>query len=126
LKKKPTVRSLKKKLDTIFAEHIRLRDGINGRGQCITCGEIFPLSELDAGHFRSRKFNSTRYDERNVQLQCHHCNRYNSGEPFQFGLALDKKYGEGTALELIQKSHQLKQWAIPELQDLIKYYKEAL
>lgn len=123
---KNTVRAWKAKLDTVFADYIRQRDGVNGKGQCISCGEIFPIKDLDAGHFRSRRSNSTRYDERNVALQCRRCNRFNSGESYQFGLALDEKYGEGTALELLKKSHEIKKFTVDELKDLFQYYQERL
>ena len=116
----------KDKLDRLFAKNIKLRDGVNGRGVCITCGDIHPLPELDAGHFRSRNYNSTRFDEKNVQLQCKSCNRFKSGESYLFGLALDEKYGEGTALELTKKSHETKKYTLDELLDLCEYYKGRL
>jgi len=118
-----TVRSQKRRLDQIFSQYIKLRDCINGRGQCFTCGELFPIEELDAGHFRSRKYNSTRYDEKNVALQCKKCNRFNSGEQWRFGRDLDDKYGEGTALALTKKAHEIKQFTVQELKDLYAFYK---
>jgi len=124
--KRDTVSYWKDKLDKVFAPYIRQRDGINGKGQCISCGELFDISLLDAGHFRSRKYNATRYDEKNVQLQCRGCNRFNSGEQYKFGIALDEKYGEGTALGLTRKSHEIKKFTVAELKDLHQYYKEKL
>lgn len=124
--KKPTVRILKKKLDIIFSRYIKRRDCINGRGQCITCGELLPIEELDAGHFRVRQHNATRYDEKNVQLQCRKCNRFEGGEQWEFGDSLDEKYGNGTALYLTRKSHEIKKFTVSELQDLYEYYKNQI
>ena len=118
-----TVRNWKAKLDILFAHYIKKRDSINGRGQCVTCGEIFSVGDLDAGHFRSRKHSSTRYDERNVALQCKKCNRFSSGEQWEFGKYLDDKYGDGTALELTRKSHEIKKFTVSELKDLYSFYK---
>lgn len=120
---KNTVKTWKYKLDKVFSDYIKLRDCVNGKGQCFTCGDLLPKEELDAGHFRSRKYTSTRYNEKNVQLQCKKCNRFNGGEPYQFGIEIDKKYGEGTALELIKKSFETKKFTIDELKSLYEYYK---
>jgi len=125
-KKKETLSTWKEKLDRIFSRYIKQRDMINGKGQCISCGDVFTIDQLDAGHFRSRKYMSTRYDEMNVQLQCRKCNRFNSGEAYQFGQALDEKYGEGTALKLIQKSYEIKKYTVDELKSLYDYYKGKL
>ena len=123
---KNTVSTWKDKLDIVFSKYIKLRDCINDRGQCISCDEVFHVSDLDAGHFRPRNHNSTRYDEKNVQLQCRSCNRFKSGEAYQFGVALDEKYGEGTALNLVRKSHEYKKFTVQELKDLHEYYTNKL
>jgi hypothetical protein len=50
---------------------------------------------------------STRYDEQNCQVQCVGCNMFKFGEQFKFSLALDSKYGKGTAEDLLHKSRQI-------------------
>ena len=123
---KDTVKRWKEKLDILFSQYTKRRDCIGGRGQCFTCFDIFRIEELDAGHFRPREHNSTRYDETNVQLQCRKCNRFEEGEKYIFGNHLDEKYGKDTALCLIKKSHEIKQFTVQELKDLYEYYKEKL
>lgn len=123
---KNTVSVWKKKLDIVFSKYIHIRDKVNGKGQCFTCGSVFPIDELDAGHFRSRKYNATRYDEINVQLQCRKCNRFDSGALYEFGTELDTKYGKGTALNLIHKSYEIKKFSVDELKSLYVYYKGKL
>jgi len=94
-------------LDKVFSEYIRRRDtngGVYGMGgilaQCITCGKIMSWKEGDAGHFVSRNHLSTRWEEKNVNFQCPACNRFKGGEQHLHGLAIDRKYGKGTAEQL--------------------------
>ena len=55
---------------------------------------------MQCGHFQSRANLKTRFDEENCQVQCVGCNMFKQGEQYKFGLYLDGKYGEGTAVEL--------------------------
>lgn len=88
-----------------FSLFIRLRDSdYNGMCVCITCGKIFHYKSGDAGHFISRNHKSTKYDEKNVNAQCAADNRFQSGKQYEHGLAIDKKYGHGTAEFLLLKS----------------------
>ena len=75
--KKPTVSSLKKKLDIIFSKYIRLKDADpSGNVECYTCGVVkqWEKDGMQAGHFMSRKHTITRWDEQNVKPQCYTCN----------------------------------------------------
>ena len=109
-RKSLTGSSLKKKLDRIFSEYIRLRDSycIDGLRVflCISCGKIKTTDQMQAGHFMSRRHLSTRYDERNVNGQCIACNYYGQGIQFRHGMNIDKKHGAGTAelLEVLSKT----------------------
>lgn len=97
-----------KKADKYFSEYIRLRDADHmGYAECITCGKRAHISEMDAGHFIDRSHKATRYNEQNVNAQCRTCNRFQSGRQFEHGIAIDLKYGTGTANELLQESKQI-------------------
>nr|BDD43957.1 recombinase [bacterium] len=103
----------RQKADRWFSKFIRLRDTNNGIGRCITCGANKPFEKLDCGHFISRRFEATRYDERNAHAQCLKCNRFQHGNQFQHAKAIDRKYGEGTADNLHVKSKMIcrrKKW----------------
>ena len=68
-----------------FSKYIRLRDAIKTTGdifycKCITCGEIKPVSEMDAGHAIPGRMNSILFSEELVNAQCRNCNRENNGE----------------------------------------------
>ncbi len=114
------------KLDRAFSIFVRQRDSVNGENTCFTCPKILPIKSLHAGHFMVRQRMSTRYDEKNVQPQCPSCNSFYSGRQAEFGIALDEKYGAGTARELIDKSYTIKKYSIGELEELQTYYKEKI
>jgi len=96
--------ALDRKLWRLFSAFIRHRDCPGGWGVCVTCGKPKPYADLDAGHFVGRRYKATKFDERNVAIQCRSCNRFNSGESYAFGVWIDKKYGAGTAESLYNLS----------------------
>ena len=53
---------IQKKAWPVFSKWIRERD----KYTCITCGKIGTGSFMHAGHYISRKFKATMFDERNV------------------------------------------------------------
>lgn len=126
-KKKPTVAKLKKLADSAFSQYIRLRDSDkNGLAECITCGVKKPWKELQNGHFVSRSTNTLRYDELNCNAQCVGCNMFKSGNLFQYGLALDLKYGDGTAKKLHARRFETHKLTVDELQKIIADCKEYI
>jgi hypothetical protein len=51
-----------------FARYIKLRDAVKTTGgiyyaKCITCGEIKPIEEMDAGHGIPGRMNSILFNE---------------------------------------------------------------
>ena len=121
--KKPSRSKLVKKLDTIFSQYIRRRDADNEMSTCFTCGKQDHWKRLQNGHFQSRRFYSTRWDEVNCQVQCAGCNVFKYGEQFIFGQNLDIKYGLGTSNDLYIKAKKTVKISTVELQDMIKHYK---
>jgi hypothetical protein len=99
MKVSKTLKLSKAKADKYFSLYIRKRDKSKG---CITCNK--QISSGDAGHFISRRFEATRYDEKNCHLQCEKCNRFEYGNQFQHGKAIDDMYGPGTSDSLLMKS----------------------
>jgi hypothetical protein len=120
-----TVSKLKKELDKWFSLYIRLREATNeGLVQCFTCGNVNNYKVgMQNGHFMSRQFMATRYDEQNCQVQCVGCNMFKFGEQFKFSLALDYKYGKGTAEDLLHKSRQINKMSSKDFEEKISYYK---
>ena len=64
---KPSRSKIVKKLDAIFSQYIRLKDADHkGDVTCFTCGKVSHYKKgIQNGHFQSRRFMSTRYDEKN-------------------------------------------------------------
>jgi hypothetical protein len=120
-----TVSKLKKELDKWFSLYIRLREATDeGLVQCFTCGNVNNYKVgMQNGHFMSRQFMATRYNEQNCQVQCVGCNMFKFGEQFKFSLALDSKYGKGTAEDLLHKSRQINKMSSKDFEEKISYYK---
>lgn len=107
---------LKKHADDIFSLAIRLRDcDKEGYGKCITCNAVcFFYSGFEQknqhkcfsqnGHFRSRAKMSTRFHKQNNHSQCQGCNGKGGGKPYEYGLAIDKLYGDGTSIKIHELS----------------------
>ena len=102
-----------KKLDIALSRMVRDRDKEIG---CITCSRKHDT--YDAGHFRRRELMSTRFHYQNVNAQGIKENRFEGGRTYEYGLALDKRYGAGTAKKLEKLSREIKQWQIEELEAL--------
>ena len=112
-----------KKLDTIFSKYIRLRDSNSeGIGFCITCGKPGYWKYMDCGHFIKRQHMSTRYDEKNCNLQCKGCNCFEQGADALYTLALEKKYGPGTSLLLLEMRNHRTRYPVFYFEKLIKEY----
>jgi|TARA_R110002110_G_scaffold403757_1_gene621665 hypothetical protein len=123
-----TISKLKKELDKWFSLYIRLRDATDeGLVECFTCGKVAHYKKgMQNGHFQSRKFLTTRWDNKNCQVQCAGCNVFKYGEQYKFSLNLDAKYGEGTAESLEILSKQLWKITRVEYEDFIFYYKSLV
>ena len=133
-KKSTPYQLAKKKLWTIFARYIKLRDADEYsttkkyktlKGKCFTCDVERDWNQFDAGHFMVRGFMSTFTHEQNVHTQCQTCNM-RSGEQHIYGIRLDEKYGEGTADELRALTRHTQKFAAYELDELREQFKEKM
>lgn len=124
-KKKKGVKILKKELDFIFSWYIRLKDSVNGRVACYTCGKIFDVLEVQAGHYWERNTSPLRYEEGNVKPQCGICNCGvfgSKGKPQEFAQHLVKEYG-GDHLEKLDMLKKVSvHWKPYKLEELIRNY----
>lgn len=89
------------------------------------------MKNMQCGHFQSRSKFPTRWDEQNCNAQCIGCNMFKYGEQYKYALAVDMKYGDGTATKLAQRANEIKKWSISELEEIIndaklqiKFYEE--
>jgi len=115
-----------KTVDKWFSEYIRKRDTQSGAVRCPTCGGVITYETSDAGHFISRRFMNTRWNEKNVHAQCRKCNRFQYGNQYEFGLFIDSKYGKGEAEKLLFLS-KLEYKPMPhELKEIAKYFRQKI
>lgn len=116
----------KAKCDKYFSEWVRRSNAKNDLCTCITCGQMYHWTRIHCGHFMSRRYESTRYDEKNCAPQCVSCNTFNQGRQYEFGKAIDQKYGAGTADSLEQKSKMLCKRTKSDYEWIAICYKEKL
>ena len=103
--KSKSINRLVADLDKVFSLFIRARDmNDEGFSNCVTCGKLMTLKTSQCGHFISRRHYATRWEEKNCAAQCYACNMHNQGKQYEFGLAIDKRYGVGTAQRLLIQS----------------------
>ena len=123
-KRQASQATLVKKLDKVFSQYIRLRDSdANGYCRCISCNRVHYWKDIQNGHYMSRRYLSTRFDEMNCNAQCVACNIFNQGNIQMYRQNLIKKIGEKNVdyLEYNAKG-TTKRYSVFELQELIKYY----
>ena len=120
-----TISKLKKELDKWFSLYVRLRDSTpEGLVQCCTCGKVSHYTDrMQNGHFQSRRFQATRFNEINCQVQCVKCNIYEQGEQYRFSIYIDAKYGEGTAEDLECLARTTVKFSRIDYEEKITYYK---
>lgn len=102
-KKEKTMTWYKKRADAVFSLFMRQKYmDADGNIQCYTCPSIRPLKKMQNGHFVSRKYLGTRYEERNCRPQCWYCNGhgYGNGRPVEFSIKLKQEYGPTIVDEL--------------------------
>ena len=125
--KKESVKQLQNDLDDVFSTYIRQK-GMDEKGFnfCYTCGKHDHWKKLQNGHYISRKYNGTRWEENNCRPQCVKCNIFSEGNKPAFARKFLKEFGESYLDELeILKNRTIKIDAFT-LQLLINDYKSKI
>lgn len=119
---------LKKKLDNVFSQYIRLRDMLPDTTvfRCISCGLIKPITQADCGHYINRQHMSTRFSEINCNAQCRSCNRFDEGNMSGYRRGLVAKYGENRVLMLEAQKKDIRKYSAFEYTTLINHYKAEI
>lgn len=106
--KQPSQAILKRELDRVFSLYIREKFP----KRCYTCGKRDVT--LQCGHFVSRQYLATRWDENNCRPQCVGCNMFGNGKPLDFEENLKKELGDETVEKMKKSRHQVlkldRQW----------------
>ncbi len=90
---------------------------------CFTCGKSDPSIKYDSGHrihAGRGGADRRRFLEINLHKQCSvNCNQQGGGMPVEYDIALDKKYGAGTAQWLKEeKNHKTLKEQFPTIDDI--------
>ena len=128
MKKRKVTHSLaKKRAWAAFSIYIRTRDSdANGNGNCFTCGKIYPIKELQAGHWIPGRHLSILFDERGVHAQCYHCNIGLKGNPIEYYDQMLKKYGKKVCEELKALDKLVVKYKVTDLLELEQFFKSKL
>jgi len=110
--RKPTKKSLTKRLDTAWSELIR------SRGACQKCGK---KTNLQAAHIWTRARRSTRWLPLNGLCLCAGCHQFWAHkEPILFTQFANNILGDIKFKLLQQQAETIKKWTLNEMQDLLK------
>ncbi len=117
---------LAQKADYLQSVAVRLRDTDSTLyGPCATCGKTVHAGIGEAGHFVPCRHKATRYEPRNVHMQCFDCNRRlreDRETHLKFIAHVDEEYGIGTADELIRFSRVMVKLNEAELRRVCAMY----
>jgi hypothetical protein len=124
---KSTLRTRQKALDRVFGEWIRRKDAdSNGMARCVTCSHSGHHSTVNAGHFWKRQHQATRYDPRNVNVQCVRCNNFRGGAEAEHAAYIIREYGLEVFEDLERRHTQIKKWTRDEIESMLEDYKQKL
>jgi hypothetical protein len=121
--------ALENKLDRIFSEWVRKSSADEGGTvECVTCQKLMHWTggDAQAGHFVKRQHRATRWDARNVNVQCVRCNQWLGGNEGEHGAYIIRTHGLDVHNELLRLKRTTKKFNRVELEDLIVNYKQKL
>jgi len=116
--KKPSRKTLIKKLDAVFSKYIRARDKY-----CVICGSP---DQANNGHLFSRRHYATRWCELNCNQQCYPCNFKHTMDFVPYTQWFIKKHGQEVFDELYCKFKRPHKYYNHEIEELIETYKSKL
>ncbi len=116
--RKPSRKTLIKKLDAIFSKYIRARDKY-----CVICGSP---DQANNGHLFSRRHYATRWDELNCNQQCYPCNFKHTMDFVPYTQWFIKKHGQEVFDELYSTFKRPRKYYDYEIEELIEVYKKKL
>ncbi len=89
---------------------------------CISCQK--PPLKKNAGHFyNANNHYNVRFDERNVHLQCEHCNTFLSGSLINYRENLINKIGIKEFEQLSLIANETRKFTIDEVKEIAEKYK---
>lgn len=125
--KKPKLSTVKNRVWALFSRYIRLKaTDYRGLVECVTCGELMPYNQAQAGHFISGRNNAVLFDERLVHVQCRMCNIWLGGNYVAYTLFMLTKHTREEIEEFQALKHKTVKYSIPDLLAMEEDLKEKL
>lgn len=108
--------------------YVRRRDSADGYFVCISCQELKPVNQMNAGHYypkEPKQYKAVRFDLDNISGQCIRCNRHLSGNLIPYRENLIKKIGS-ERFERLEKLSKLSNYQYDRkfLIELIERFKK--
>lgn len=121
--KKPSVSRLKKKLETLVKDFVKIRD----KNTCQKCGKIVEGADCHGSHvIPVSAGNQFRFDPINLKVLCYHCHlNWWHKNPIEATAWFREKFPDRYEY-LFGKPREIRKISIPEYQQLIEKYKELL
>lgn len=127
--KKTSKRLAKKAAWDAFSKYIRLRDCLATRrssdeGECVTCRRVYPIKQLQAGHFIPGRNYQVLFDEEQVHAQCYSCNIGKKGNWVAYREFMVDRYGKDKVEQMETDRNLIKVYSLPDLLALEEHYKK--
>lgn len=124
--KKKKLRPLPKLLkdaEKVFNAFIRRRDSSGDFFQCISCGKVKPVCDMNSGHYVPVKRSSfLRFSEDNCHGECEYDNCWNEFHLIGYRKNLIEKIGLQKVDWMETNYRQAKKWSRDELNEIIQKY----
>lgn len=108
--------------DKYFSAYIRQRGGDGTRNHCFTCSILLSYTDLQCGHFMSRRYMNTRWHELNCWPQCNDCNVVKGGNLEVYERLLRAKYGDKAIDELRQLAQSSDKFSLSDIESVVERY----
>jgi len=128
VKKKPTIKALKKKAWSLVSQYVRQREADEGGYvHCYTCSSpIHWKLEAQAGHAIPGRTNSVLLDDSICRPQCYGCNCMRGGMHHIFATKLIKENGLEWWEKKLTDARQVVKYTRSDLEEIIEAYKQKL
>jgi len=123
-KKLPKLTTLKRRIQQRVNTYVKVRDSVNGKFTCISCGVEKEIDQFNAGHYvpvRGREF--LRFNEWNINGECIACNRGDEFHLIRYRKNLIEKIGIDAVHYLEQHEQNKSKFTREQLNELENYYK---
>jgi hypothetical protein len=111
--------------DTYFSRYVRVKNSVDGKCTCFTCGTIKDIKEVDNGHYQKRGHQATRYHLNNCKPQCKTCNgdTKHNGKQDEFRVNLVNLIGEKSVVKIELLSKTIYNTNSKHFRDVADYYR---